>query len=395
VRKIDLRSDTVTLPTDEMREAMARAELGDDGYAEDPTVNRLEAAAAALMGKEAAVLMPSGTMSNLAAMIAHCPRGTKAFLGSQAHSYVYEAGGAAALGGIVMTPIHNTADGELDLDALCTELERPSEAHFAEPAMMALENTHNLCGGAAVELSHMAAVSALARSNSLPVHLDGARIFNAAIALETTPEKIASFADSVSFCLSKGLACPIGSLLCGSAVFVGQVRRIRRMLGGGMRQAGIIAAAGIVALSAMVDRLAEDHVNARTLAQGFGLVTGLTVWPVKRRTNMVVFEVDEGPAAAVRFSAALKDRGVLVGLRGPSAFRAVTHYGLTRPDIGQAVAAAAEAAAEARGGETDLKNGSAAALESQPRARETVHALPLQRVRISTALREAGKTKRL
>ncbi|MFZ1122778.1 MAG: low-specificity L-threonine aldolase [Candidatus Binataceae bacterium] len=380
MRKIDLRSDTVTLPTDEMREAIARAELGDDGYAEDPTVNRLEATAAALMGKEAAVLLPSGTMGNLAAMIAYCPRGTKAFLGSQAHSYVYEAGGAAALGGIVMTPIRNTVDGELDLNALRMELERPSEAHFAEPAMVALENTHNLCAGAAVELSHMAAVSALAHSHSLPVHLDGARIFNAAIALETTPEKIASFADSVSFCLSKGLACPIGSLLCGTAAFVGRVRRIRRILGGGMRQAGIIAAAGIVALSAMVDRLAEDHVNARMLAEGFGLVAGLTVWPVKRRTNMVVFEVDEGPTAAARFSSALKDRGVLVCPRGPSAFRAVTHYGLTRPDIGQALTAAAEAAAEAFGDGTDLKDGIRAALESQPRGHETVNALPLQRV---------------
>ena len=380
MRRVDLRSDTVTLPTDEMREAIARAELGDDGYAEDPTVNRLEATAAALMGKDAAVLLPSGTMGNLAAMIAHCPRGTKAFLGSQAHSYVYEAGGAAALGGIVMTPIHNTADGELDLDALRMELECPSEAHFAEPAMIALENTHNLCAGAAVELSHMAAVSTLARSHSLPVHLDGARIFNAAIALETTPEKIASFADTVSFCLSKGLACPIGSMLCGTAAFVGRARRIRRMLGGAMRQAGVIAAAGIVALNAMVDRLAEDHVNARTLAEGLGLVAGLTVLPVKRRTNMVVFKVDEGPAAAVRFSAALEDRGVLVGPRGPSAFRAVTHYGLTCPDICQAVTAAAEAAAEAFGDGTDLKNGSLAALKTQSRARETIHAIPLHRV---------------
>jgi threonine aldolase len=370
VRKIDLRSDTVTLPNDEMREAIARAELGDDGYAEDPTVNRLEATAAALMSKEAAILLPSGTMANLAAMIAHCHRGTKAFLGSQAHTYACEAGGAAALGGIVMTPIRNTADGELDLDELRMELERPSEAHFAEPAMVALENTHNLCGGAAVELSHMEAVSALADSHSLPVHLDGARVFNAAIALETTPEKIASFADSVSFCLSKGLACPIGSLLCGTAAFVGRVRRIRRLLGGGMRQAGIIAAAGIVALSTMVDRLAEDHVNALSLAEGFGFVAGLTVSPVKRRTNMVVFEVDEGPAAAARFSAALRDRGVLVGPRGASAFRAVTHYGLTRPDICQAVTAAVEAAAEAFGDGTELKNGSLAALESQPRARE-------------------------
>ena len=347
MKEIDLRSDTVTLPTNEMREAIARAELGDDVYGEDPTVNRLEALAAARMGKEAAVLVPTGTMGNLAAMLAHCPRGTKAFLGSQAHSYVYEAGGAAALGGIVMTPIRNTADGDLDLDELRMELERPPDAHFAEPGMVSLENTHNLCAGAAVELLHMAAVADLARTHALPVHLDGARIFNAAIALETTPEKIASFADSVSFCLSKGLACPVGTMLCGSAKFVGRARRIRKMLGGGMRQAGIIAAAGIVALDRMVDRLVEDHLNARALAEGLRLIAGLNVRPVKRRTNMVTFDVDEGPVAAAKFSAALRDRGVLVGPRGPSAFRAVTHYGLGRPDIDRAVSAAAEAAGEA------------------------------------------------
>jgi threonine aldolase len=248
------------------------------------------------------------------------------------------------------------------------ELERPSEAHFAEPAMVALENTHNLCAGAAVELSHMAAVSALAHNHLLPVHLDGARIFNAAVALETTPQKIASFADSVSFCLSKGLACPVGSLLCGTAAFVERARRIRRILGGAMRQAGIIAAAGIVALSAMVDRLSEDHVNARMLAEGLGLIAGLTVWPVRRRTNMVVFEVDEGPAAAARFSAALKNRGVLVGPRG-RAFRAVTHYGVTGRDIDQAVTAAAEAAAEAFGDRTVLKN------ESPPRLKVSLEAV--------------------
>jgi len=259
VRKIDLRSDTVTLPTAEMREAMARAELGDDGYAEDPTVNRLEATAAALMGKEAAVLLPSGTMANLAAMIAHCRRGTKAFLGSQAHCYAYEAGGAAALGGIVMTPIRNTDHGELDLDELREDLGRGRDAHFAQAGLVALENTHNLCGGAAVEVSHMAAVAELAREHRLPVHLDGARIFNAAVALETTAKNLASNADSVSFCLSKGLACPVGSLLCGSRELIGRARRIRKVLGGGMRQAGVFAAAGIVALESMIDRLAEDH----------------------------------------------------------------------------------------------------------------------------------------
>jgi threonine aldolase len=346
---IDLRSDTVTLPTDEMREAMARAELGDDVYGEDPTVNRLERIAAEMLGKEAAMFVASGTMGNLAAMLTHCPRGTKAFLGAEAHTYVYEAGGAAAFGGIVMTPLRNTADGELDLDQLSEELERPPDAHFAAPSLVALENTHNLCAGAAVELSHMATVAELARRRALPVHLDGARIFNAALALETTAAKIAATADTVSFCLSKGLACPVGSLLCGSTQFIGRARRTRKALGGGMRQAGVLAAAGIVALEKMVERLAEDHLNARALAQGLALVAGINVRPVKRRTNMVVFDIEEGPAEAAKFAAAMRERDVLIGSRGPSAFRAVTHYGISRAAIDRVVAAASEAAAEAFG----------------------------------------------
>jgi threonine aldolase len=346
---IDLRSDTVTQPTPAMREAMARAEVGDDVYGEDPTINRLESMAAEIVGMEAAVLVPSGTMGNLAAMLTHCARGTKALLGAQAHTWVYEAGGAAALGGIVMTPLRNLDNGEFDLDELRDELDRPPDAHFALPGLVALENTHNLCGGTAVELSHMAAVAELAHDHRLPIHLDGARIFNAAIALETTAKKIAETADSVSFCLSKGLACPVGSLLCGSREFVGRARRTRKMLGGGMRQAGIIAAAGIVALETMIDRLIEDHQNARALAEGLGLVAGLNVRTVKRRTNMVIFEVDGGAPVAAKFAAAMKDRGVLAHARGPSSFRAVTHHGISRRDVDRVVAAAAEAAGEVFG----------------------------------------------
>ena len=252
--------------------------MGDDVYGEDPTVNRLEAMAADLTGKEAAVLVPTGTMANLAAMLAHCPRGTKAFLGSDAHTYVYEAGGAAAFGGIVMTPIRNLATGELDLDQLRDELERPPDAHFAPPSLIALENTHNLAGGMAVDLSHMAAVADLAQAHRLPVHLDGARhLQRGDRAGDHAEEQFASYADSVSFCLSKGLAAPVGSLLCGSREFIGQARRMRKALGGGMRQAGIIAAAGIVALETMIDRLAEDHLNARALAEGLGLVAGINI----------------------------------------------------------------------------------------------------------------------
>jgi threonine aldolase len=300
-----------------------------------------------MLGKEAAMLVPSGTMGNLAGILTHCARGTKAFLGSQAHSYVYEAGGAAALGGVVVTPIQNHPSGELDLEQLREELERPPDEHFAAPALVALENTHNLCAGAAVELSHAAAVFELAHSHSVPVHLDGARIFNAALALETTAHKIAGFADSVSFCLSKGLACPVGSILCGGSEFIAKARRMRKVLGGGMRQAGIFAAAGIVALQTMIDRLAEDHLNARALAEGLSLIAGIEVRPVKRRTNMVVFDIAGDARVAAAFATNLQERGVLVGARGPTAFRAVTHYGISRDNVNRAAAAASEAAADA------------------------------------------------
>jgi threonine aldolase len=346
---IDLRSDTVSLPTPEMREAIARAELGDDVYGEDPTVNRLEQMAAAMMGKEAAMLVPSGTMGNLIAMLTHCGRGTKAIVGAESHTNLYEAGGASALGGIVLTAIHNKEDGELDLGELHRELGTPADDHFAQPSLVVLENTHNRCGGAPVKLSHMAEVAEAAHLRKLPLHLDGARIFNAAIALETSAKEIAGVADTVSFCLSKGLACPIGSLLCGSREFIAQARRARKLLGGGMRQAGIIAAAGIVALETMVDRLAEDHQNARALAQGLALVAGINVRPVQNRTNMVVFDVDGDAKTARQFADAMKERGVLISPRESTSFRAVTHHGVARGDIDRTVAIAAQAAGEVFG----------------------------------------------
>ena len=332
-----------------MREAIARAELGDDVYGEDPSVNRLEAMAASIMGKDAALLVPSGTMGNLAAMLSHCARGTKAIVGSQSHTNLYEAGGASALGGIVLTTIANTEDGELDTGELGRELGTPADDHFAQPSLVVIENTHNRCGGAPIKLSHMAEVSTAAKRRKIPLHLDGARIFNAALALETTPKEIASNADTVSFCLSKGLGCPIGSLLCGSREFIASAHRTRKILGGGMRQAGIIAAAGIVALTTMVDRLAEDHQNARALAQGLALVAGLNVRAVKNRTNMVVFDVDGDADASRRFAAAMKERGVLISPREATSFRAVTHNGISRADIDRAVAAAAQATGEVFG----------------------------------------------
>ena len=343
---IDLRSDTVTLPTPEMREAIARAELGDDVYGEDPTVNRLQQMAAEIVGKEAAILVPSGTMANLAAMLTHCARGTKAIVGAESHTNLYEAGGASALGGIILTPIENTDDGELELDDLERELATPPDAHFAQPSLVVVENTHNRCSGAAVAISHIDEVGELAHARGLPLHLDGARIFNAALALEASPERIAESADTVSFCLSKGLACPVGSLLCGSKEFIASAHRTRKLLGGGMRQAGVIAAAGIVALTTMVDRMAEDHQNARALAQGLALIAGLNVVPNSNRTNMVVFEIDGEPEMAREFVSGLRQRDVLISPRGATSFRAVTHYGINATDIGRAVAIAAQVAGE-------------------------------------------------
>jgi threonine aldolase len=237
----------------------------------------------------------------------------------------------------------------LELDALARELATSDDSHFAQPSLVVLENTHNRCGGAPVKLSHMAEVSDAAHRRKLPMHLDGARIFNAAVALETTAKDIASFADTVSLCLSKGLSCPVGSLLCGSREFIARAHRTRKVLGGGMRQAGIFAAAGIVALTTMVDRLAEDHQNARALAQGFALVAGLNVRPVANRTNMVVFDVDGDAKTARRFAAAMKEKGVLISMREATSFRAVTHHGVARADIDRAVSAAAQAAGEVFG----------------------------------------------
>jgi len=282
-------------------------------------------------------------------MLTHCGRGAKAIVGGESHTYVYEAGGASALGGVVLAPIKNNADGTLDLDALRAEASPPHDDHFAQAALVTIENTHNRCGGAAVALSHMAEVAEIAHSRGLKVHLDGARIFNAALALESSAREIAAHADSVSFCLSKGLACPVGTILCGTREFVAGAHRIRKMLGGGMRQAGIIAAAGIVALETMVDRMAEDHANARALAQGMGLIAGLNVWPCARRTNMIVFDIEGGAKPAAQFAAYMKNEGVLLSQRDATSFRCVTHYGITRADIDRTVAIAAQAAGEAFG----------------------------------------------
>ncbi len=336
MKVIDLRSDTVTKPTPAMREAMYRAEVGDDVFGEDPTVNRLETLAAERMGKEAGLFVASGTMGNLVAVLTHCGRGNEMILGDQAHTFMYEAGGPAALGGVHPRPLPNQPDGTLDLAAIEAAI-RPENVHFPRSRLICLENTHNRCGGAALTPEYTAQVGAIARKHGLKLHIDGARIFNAAIALGVPVTALTEPADSVSFCLSKGLCAPVGSVLCGSREFIAEARRARKIVGGGMRQAGVIAAAGIVALEQMVDRLAEDHENARRLAEGLAELPGVQIDPARVQTNIVIFELSWEDMTPGELVSRLRDEGVWLLAIGGRRLRAVTHYPITAEDIDAAL----------------------------------------------------------
>ena len=329
---IDLRSDTVTHPTDDMRRAMFEAEVGDDVFGEDPTVNRLEAMAAQKMGKEASLFTVSGTMSNLIAVLTHTNHGNEIILGNGAHIFLNEVGGAAALGGVVMRTIPNDANGQLALDDIEKAIRDKTNIHYPETTLLCLENTHNRCGGAVLTSKYTSSAAQLAHRNGLKVHLDGARIFNASVALGVPVTELTKDVDSVSFCLSKGLSAPIGSLLCGSKEFIERARKRRKMLGGGMRQAGVIAAAGIVALETMIDRLAEDHTNARRLADGLARIPGIKLGQEKVMTNIVMF--DFAPSfSGNQFIIKLTASGVKIGNRGSNSFRAVTHRMVNAADI--------------------------------------------------------------
>ena len=340
-RPVDLRSDTVTQPTPAMREAMKRAEVGDDVLGDDPTVKRLEAMAAERMGKEAALFVASGTMANLVSLLSHCRRSDEAICGSMAHLLQSELGGAAGLAGIQLRPARNDEHGRMDPDEI-RSLVRHGEASAPRTALICLENTHNFCNGTPLSASYTSEVAAIARQAGAKLHIDGARIFNAALALETTPADLAAEADSVTFCLSKGLSCPVGSLICSRGEFISEARRVRRMVGGGWRQAGVLAAAGIVALEEMVDRLADDHANALALAQGLATAPGIQVDPALVRTN-ILFLTPKGVDGDALI-AGLRRRGVLTsGAAGR--VRMVTHYGIEREDVEYAVEATREVAA--------------------------------------------------
>jgi len=331
MKVIDLRSDTVTHPTPEMRKAMFEAEVGDDVYGEDPTVNGLEAMAARMMGKEAALFTTSGTQSNLIAVLTHTNHGDEIILGDEAHIFWYEVGGASVLGGVIMHTVPTDSCGRLNLDDIDRAI-RSKDIHYPQTALICLENTHNRCGGAVLTTDYTNEVCNLAHRRGLKVHLDGARIFNAAAALGVPACALAQSVDSVTVCLSKGLSAPVGSLLCGSKGFVERARKFRKMLGGGMRQAGVIAGAGIVALETMVDRLAEDHANARRLAQGLAGIRGITLAQDDIPTNIVMFHLSP-ELSVVEFMEGLEKAGVKIGLRDGRPFRAVTHRMVSSSDI--------------------------------------------------------------
>ena len=323
---VDLRSDTVTWPTEAMRKAMAEAQVGDDVYGEDPTVNLLQEMGAAMVGKEAGLFVASGTMGNLVAMLAHCGRGEEVILGNKAHTFLYEAGGISALGGLHSCQLINHSDGTLDLDDIRAAI-RPDEAHHPVTRLIALENTHNRCGGVSLTANYTRAVSNLAKECGLLLHMDGARIFNAAAAQGVPARVLAEPADSVTFCLSKGLCAPVGSVLCGSKAFIRQAHRTRKQLGGGMRQAGILAAAGIVALETMVDRLVDDHARAKRLAKGLQGISGLELDPGTPYTNMIFTGISEQiPQDTREIVTRLAELGVRVGVTGKRRLRLVLHY---------------------------------------------------------------------
>ena len=323
--RIDLRSDTVTLPTDAMRSAMAQAVVGDDVYKEDPTVNQLEALSASMLGKEAGLFVTSGTMGNLIAVLVHCGRGAEVIVGDRSHTYINEAGGVSVLGGVHTMAVPNQEDGSIALDDLQKAI-RPDNIHYPITRLICLENTHNVCGGTVLSEAYTREVSDLAHSNDIQLHIDGARIFNAAVALGKPASSLAQPADSITFCLSKGLSAPVGSVLCGDADFIASALRIRKLLGGGMRQAGILAAAGIVALETMVERIAEDHARTRALAEVLSTLPGVELDPRNPPTNMLFFQLTEtAPLNGKELVKALNERDVIMSSSRSGRLRLVLH----------------------------------------------------------------------
>lgn len=336
---IDLRSDTVTLPSPAMRRAMADAELGDDVYGEDPTVNRLQDLAAEMLGKEAGLFVASGTMGNLVSLLAHAPRGSEVILGDESHIFHYEQGGASVVGGLVYHTIPTNPLGDLPLDRLAAAIRDSDNPHYALSGVICLESTHNRCGGTVLSLDYIAQVRELATANHVPLHLDGARLPNAAVALGVDLRTAVEPFESVQLDLSKGLAAPVGGVMVGSKEFIHRAHRARKLLGGGMRQAGTIAAAGIVALEQMVERLAEDHAHARLLVEALIDMPGVQIDPATVQTNLIVFRLKPERWTPAAFITAMREHGILLGGFGDDRLRFATHYGISRADIDKTIQA--------------------------------------------------------
>jgi threonine aldolase len=334
---VDLRSDTVTLPTDEMLDAIRHAKLGDDVFGEDPTVSRLQKLAAERMGKEAALLVTSGTQANLISLMANAKRGELVILEAESHIYWYEVGGIAMVAGLLPWPVKSLwgALNPEDVEAAI----RPPNIHFPKPSLICLENTHNRHGGAVITPDQIKAVKEVAEAHGLQLYLDGARIFNAAVALRVNVKKFTEHFDNLMFCLSKSLCCPVGSIVVGSTEFIEKARKLRKVLGGGMRQAGIIAAPGIVALERMIDRLEEDHRNARRLAEGIARIEGIKIDLGATKTNMVYFDICELGLSDDAFLLKLREKGVLALTIAKDKVRMVTHRGIEKDQVEKTIAA--------------------------------------------------------
>lgn len=329
---IDLRSDTLTHPTQAMRDAMANAEVGDDVFQEDPTVQKLENLAAEKTGKEAGLFVPSGTMGNLISVLSHCGRGDEIMLGDRSHIFLHEVGGVAALGGVHPKTLPNNSDGTISLDLLEKGV-RHTDIHYPPTRLICLENTHNYCQGSPLTPEYMEAVGKLATQYGLKTHLDGARIFNAAVALKVPVSTLTQKVDSVMFCLSKGLSAPVGSLVCGSTGFIDKARKIRKMVGGGMRQAGHLAAAGLISLNDLVDRLQEDHNNAKLLASQLSAINGIEVDETKVKTNIIFFNLNHPEIDADTFLDRLKEKQIKILMTDPGVFRAVLHREVSKDQV--------------------------------------------------------------
>ncbi len=332
MKAIDLRSDTVTQPTQSMRNAMHTATVGDDVLQEDPTIIKLEKQSAALLQKEAALFVPSGTMGNLISFLVHCPRGTEAILGDKSHTFIYEAGGISAFGGIHSHQLSNNEDGTIDINLIKNAF-RKENVHFPRTSLISLENTHNMCNGSPIPPEYFSEVSAIAKENNVKLHVDGARIFNASVALNMDVHQLVKDVDSITFCLSKGLASPVGSVLCGSEKFIFEARRIRKALGGGMRQGGIVAAAGLVSINEMVLQLNTDHNHAKILADGIDKIDGLFVDAEKVKSNIIYFGVNPKVLTGQKLVKKMAESNIQFFEVQPNRFRLVTHRGISETDV--------------------------------------------------------------